>query len=66
MCLQENNAIAVLDIESATFTHIHPLGFKDHVKSWNPLDPSDTPLAADISPWPVFGMYQPDEIKSFR
>lgn len=66
VALQENNAIAVLDVESATIRSIHALGFKDHSKPWNPLDPSETPLEARISSWPVYGMYQPDEMKSFR
>lgn len=41
LCLQENNAVAVLDVESATITGIYPLGLKDHSKPQNPLDASD-------------------------
>lgn len=32
ICLQENNAIAVLDIATATITDIMPLGFKEHAR----------------------------------
>lgn len=39
--LQENNAIAILDIPSKTFTRIVPLGFKNHNLFGNGLDPSD-------------------------
>lgn len=64
--LQENNAIAVLDVKAAVITGIYPLGFKNHSAPGNGLDPSDRDNQAKIGNWPVFGMYQPDEIKSFR
>jgi hypothetical protein len=56
----------VLDVERAVITAIHGLGFKNHSVSFNALDPTDTPLEAKIGTWPVFGMYQPDEMRSFR
>ena len=61
--LQENNAVAVLDIRSGTFTKIVGLGFKDHLLTTNKLDASDrdTPGNNDgtinIRNWPVLGMY---------
>ncbi len=71
--LQENNAIAMLDIPSATFTKISGLGFKDHLLTGNKLDASDrdTPGSSNVGiinirNWPVFGMYQPDSIASYR
>ncbi len=64
--LQENNAIAVLDIASAEFTRILPLGYKDHSVAGNGLDASDKDKAASLANWPVFGMYQPDAIAVFR
>ncbi|MDX2150290.1 MAG: choice-of-anchor I family protein [Bryobacteraceae bacterium] len=69
--LQENNAIAVLDISDAAFTRIIGLGFKNHNSELNALDPSDrdglnNAGAIKIAPWPVFGMYQPDAIDSYR
>jgi hypothetical protein len=67
LSLQENNAMAVLDVRTATITSLHALGFKDHSNPRNPLDPSDRDgPAAKIANWPVFGLYQPDEMKSFR
>jgi uncharacterized repeat protein (TIGR01451 family) len=68
--LQENNAIAVLDIASATITSIAPLGVKDHSLPGNALDASDRDLTAstgtiNIRNQPVFGLYQPDAIASF-
>lgn len=73
-CLQENNAVAVVDVEKAEIRSIHGLGFKDHSLSANKFDPSDQDNstvapqgpAAKIDNWPVFGMYQPDEIASYR
>ncbi len=63
--LQENNALAVVDIATATVTELIPLGFKDHSLPGNGLDASDRNQAIDIRPWPVFGMYQPDTIGLF-
>ncbi len=68
--LQENNAIAVLDIATATFTAVYPLG----LKNWNTgprFDPTDREIAPGNLPGiefrnaPVFGMYQPDAIASY-
>lgn len=71
--LQENNAIAVLDIPSATFTKIIGLGFKDHLQAGNKLDASDRDEPGpsnngiiNIRNWPVLGMYQPDSIAAYR
>jgi Choice-of-anchor I domain len=63
--LQENNAIAILDIEAGVFTRLVGLGFKDHNSAGNGLDPNDTD-GINIANWPVFGMYQPDAIDSYR
>jgi hypothetical protein len=64
--LQEANAVAVLDVPTATITGIVPLGLKDHLVPGNGLDASDRDNAINIATWPVFGMYQPDAIASFR
>ncbi|NET44388.1 choice-of-anchor I family protein [Okeania sp. SIO2B3] len=63
--LQENNAIGILDIETATFTDIVALGFKDHSLLGNGIDGSDQDGEINIDNYPVFGMYQPDEIASY-
>ena len=63
--LQENNAIAVLDIASATITEIFPLGYKDYAQD-NALDPSDRDDGINIANWPVSGIYQPDAIAAFQ
>ena len=63
--LQENNAIAEIDVASATVTRIFPLGFQDHLLAANKLDPSNKDSGIAIANWPVFGMYQPDGIDSY-
>ncbi len=64
--LQENNAIGILDIEAARFTRLVPLGFKDHSLPGNGLDGSDRDGGIRIRNWPLFGMYMPDGIASYR
>ena len=64
--LQENNAIAVVDIRTGRVKKVFALGFKDHSKAANKLDASDDDGAIRIRRWPVFGMYQPDAIANFR
>ncbi|MBE9007991.1 choice-of-anchor I family protein [Fortiea sp. LEGE XX443] len=63
--LQENNAIAILDIASATITNIVPLGTKDFSLPGNGFDASDRDGGINIQNWPVSGFYQPDAIASF-
>lgn len=72
--LQENNAIATIDIASKTVTSIKPLGFKNHNLVGMGMDVSDedgvansnsgTPIIK-IGPVPVKGMYLPDAIASY-
>jgi hypothetical protein len=64
--LQENNALAVLDIEAGRFTSLLPLGFKDHSLPGQAMDASDQDGGIHILNWPVLGMYQPDAIDTLR
>jgi 2',3'-cyclic-nucleotide 2'-phosphodiesterase (5'-nucleotidase family) len=71
--LQEANAIATLNIATATITGIKPLGLKNHNLTGNGIDASDRDVngtsggggTINIKNVPVFGMYQPDAIASF-
>lgn len=64
--LQENNAIAKIDIASATVTDILPLGEKDHGLAGNELDVSDQDNSINIKTWPgVRGLYLPDAMASY-
>ena len=64
--LQENNAVAVVDLEAKTITEIQPLGVKDHSLPGNGLDASDRDGAINIQSWPVFGLFMPDAIASYE
>jgi len=63
--LQENNAIATIDLASGDITSVDGLGFKDFSLPGNELDTSDVD---DISlqSWPIKGMYQPDAIDTYQ
>jgi hypothetical protein len=73
--LQENNAVAVLDIASKTITSVRALGLKDNSLAGNGLDVSNedggintnsgTPTIK-IANYPIKSMYMPDGITSFR
>ncbi|MFO7993586.1 MAG: choice-of-anchor I family protein, partial [Marinobacter sp.] len=65
VALQENNAVAELDIAAGEITAIVPLGFKDHSLIGNELDASNRDGGINIRNWPVKGMYQPDAITSY-
>ena len=65
VALQENNALAVVNIPDSTVTAIVPLGFKDHSIEGNGLDPSDRDDGINITTHPVLGMYQPDAIATY-
>lgn len=79
--LQENNAIAIIDIHSAKVTAIKGLGYKKHSRWRNQFDASDMDAGPDcefevndegmeacisIKNWPVRGMYQPDAIDNIK
>lgn len=72
--LQENNAIAVVDIAGAKVNAVRALGYKDHSLAGMGMDVSNedgglntnsgTPLVK-IAPVPVKGMYLPDGIANY-
>ncbi|WP_411689668.1 choice-of-anchor I family protein [Acinetobacter pseudolwoffii] len=72
VALQENNALAKIDITSAKVVAVYPLGFKDHGLTGQGMDISDADgLDAqgkiNIQPWAnVRGLYMPDAIASFE
>ena len=73
--LQENNAVAEVNLATKTITRIMGLGYKDHSVAGKGLDLSDEDSATNadtgggaaisIRQMPVFGMYQPDAIGTF-
>ena len=64
--LQENNAVAELNLTNNTITQLIPLGYKNHNLVANALDASDQTFGVNLSNFPVKGMYQPDAITSYN
>lgn len=62
--LQENNAIAVLDLKHARFTAVRGLGFKDWGETGADMNTNDKAIGIEPRPG-VFGMYQPDAIAPY-
>jgi hypothetical protein len=55
--LQENNAVAILDVAAASIVDIYPLGLKDHSLVTNSLDTNDRDLNSTQRTWnKLFGM----------
>jgi hypothetical protein len=66
VALQENNAIAEVDVEAARVVRLVPLGVKDHRRPGEGLDPSDRDGRLRPGPWPVVSFYQPDAIALYE
>ncbi|MBK6622431.1 MAG: hypothetical protein IPG32_16735 [Saprospirales bacterium] len=64
--LQENNAIAVVDLVTLQITEIRALGGKDHSLTSNLLDASDKGGEIFFASWPIKGLYMPDAIECFE
>lgn len=65
VALQENNAVAIIDIANASLTTVLGIGFKNYGMAGNELDPSNRDGGANIQSWNVFGTYMPDAIDSY-
>jgi WD40 repeat protein len=65
--LQENNAIAEIDLVTANIKKITPLGFKDYSLAANAIDVSDKDNKIEFAPVAkLFGIYMPDAIAYFN
>lgn len=61
VALQENNAVAVVNLADLQIEKIYGLGFKDHSLEGNALDASNKD-GVNIQNWPVMGAYMPDSV----
>ncbi|WP_249399718.1 choice-of-anchor I family protein [Corynebacterium qintianiae] len=61
--LQENNAIAVIDIASANVDDIFPIGYQD--RTTVAFDSSDKDGGINFRTWPIKGILQPDAVASY-
>lgn len=65
VALQENNALAVVDINAQEISAVLGLGYKDHGLIGNELDASNRDGGANLQNWPLRGMFMPDTISSY-
>ena len=63
--LQENNAIAEVNLINQSIVSIFPLGTKDYSKQGNGIDASDNNQVIAIANWPVKAFYIPDAIANY-
>jgi hypothetical protein len=63
--LQENNALARLDLRGKTVDRIIDLGYADHSQPGHGLDASDQDGTINIANWPVRGLYMPDGVANY-
>ena len=67
MSLQENNALAIVDVEVQEITDIIPLGYKDHSQLGNGFFGTDRDDGnINIKSQPTRGLYQPDAIATYQ
>ena len=64
--LQENNAMATLDLATLQFTSLRSIGYQDHSQPGFSLDASDQAADVLLANWPIRGMRQPDAIAAFE
>lgn len=63
--LQENNAVAVIDLASAKVTTVLGIGFKDYGLPGNEIDASNRDGGVNLRSWSIFGTYMPDGFDSY-
>ncbi|TGE16378.1 choice-of-anchor I family protein [Hymenobacter elongatus] len=63
--LQENNAIATLDLTTKQFTSLRSVGFQDHRQPGTALDASDQTPDVLLANWPIRGLRLPDAPATF-
>lgn len=63
--LQENNAVAIIDLGSRQVTAIQSLGLKDYSLPGNAIDPSDRDGGINLRNVPIKSLYMPDAIAAY-
>ncbi len=66
VALQENNAIAVVNIAAGEIDDVIGMGFKDYGLPGNELDASNRDGGINVRNWSVFGTYMPDTIATYE
>lgn len=64
--MQENNAMAKIDLATKSIVSLKSLGFKDWSTGNNVMDASNKSASVEFKHWPIYGMYQPDAMVAFE
>ncbi|MDQ3708883.1 MAG: choice-of-anchor I family protein [Actinomycetota bacterium] len=64
--LQENNAIAKVDLDDGELVGVFALGFKNWTRAGNAFDASDEDGRIRIRDWPVMGIPQADALDAYK
>lgn len=64
--LQENNALAIIDLNAMEIVDLAALGYKNHIAPGNAMDASNEDGGIFIRRQPTAGMYQPDSIDYYE
>lgn len=66
VAMQENNAIAEIDLTNNSVSAVLGLGYKNHAILGNELDASNRDDSINITNWPVRGLFMPDSMDSYE
>ncbi|RJE74113.1 choice-of-anchor I family protein [Reichenbachiella sp. MSK19-1] len=68
VALQENNGMAIIDLETQKITSLVSLGLKNYAANGDQVDPSDEDDKIEFRDVPanIFGVYMPDGIAAFE
>ena len=64
--LQENNAVAIIDLAAAEVTTVLGIGFKDYGLPGNEIDASNKDGGVNLKSWSIFGTYMPDGFDAYE
>jgi hypothetical protein len=64
--LQENNAIAIIDLEAKALSAVQGLGYKNYLIPGNEIDPSNKDNGINIRNVPVYGVFMPDSADAYE
>ncbi len=64
--LQENNAVATVDLKNKKILGVSGLGYKNHNTASTGMDPSDRDSLTSVRAVAAYGMYQPDAVATAR
>ena len=64
--LQENNAVAIVDLADAEVDAVLGIGFKDYGLPGNDMDASNKDGGVNFNSWSIYGTYMPDGFDAYE